>query len=615
MQRINMKLFKVIICLVLSLGIPLVACGQVLAISGSSFKAGRVIDDAVFYNYSSMSVEQVQNFLNAKLPACDNWGNKPYNGTTRRAYWEPRGIVFPLTCLKDYKENPSTGQNNLEGRSNPSGGKTAAELIWDAGQRYGINPQVLIAIIEREQALIRDDWPWPIQFKHATGYNCPDSGPNHSIECNGYEGFATQVYAAAWQLRRYATHPNDYGYIAGRNNNIQWSPQPSCGSSSIFIENQATAASYIYAPYRPNQAALDNLYGGGDSCSSYAVRNFWRDFNDWFGSSLFSSSQNIKSIKKSSFGSAQQVFAATDAQIYNQAWWPGSGGIYRDVAVKVPTGEVIVGFDKINNPDGVTQTIYTATSAGIYETTWNGSGYSELKKLVTHPGIKKIVADVKNEGGIDTYRLYVLANDGPYEYWWRSGDTISQPFRFWNINNGLDIIKSVDPDGKDEIFVATPSSVYRMKWPEGSDIQRTVVNNIVSTVGIDKQTLPNRVELLYTITQTGVHETWWKDNSGFSDNAKLVDLAGHPQVVDAKKSINGNYHQLYVATKNAAYEYWWLPGQPISSGRLVGRDSIIGLEKSTDGGFQNLYTASPTAIYETWWGQGYLSTGSIVKFE
>ncbi len=52
----------------------------------------------------------------------------------------------------------------------------------------------------------------------------------------------------------------------------------------MYIENQATAGLYIYTPYVPNQAALNNLYGTGDGCSAYGNRNFWRTFTDWFGS-------------------------------------------------------------------------------------------------------------------------------------------------------------------------------------------------------------------------------------------------------------------------------------------------------------------------------------------
>jgi hypothetical protein len=58
----------------------------------------------------------------------------------------------------------------------------------------------------------------------------------------------------------------------------------------MTIKNKATARLYVYTPYTPNKAALTNLYGLGDSCSTYGNRNFWRIFNDWFGSSVFPAS-------------------------------------------------------------------------------------------------------------------------------------------------------------------------------------------------------------------------------------------------------------------------------------------------------------------------------------
>lgn len=250
------------------------------ALSGSEFNPGRIIDDGVFENKNSMSPGAIQDFLNAKVPTCDNWGTQPYAGTTRRAYSEARGIKFPLTCVKDYYENTTTHENNLEGRAIPSGAKSAAQIIYEAGQQYNINPQVLIVLIQKEQGLTADDWPWPVQYQSATGYGCPDTAPCDSQ----YYGFYNQVNNAARQFRRYANYPNDYNYVAKQNNTILWSPTVSCGTSTVYIQNQSTASLYNYTPYRPNQAALDNVYGSGDSCSSYGNRNFWRYFRDWFGS-------------------------------------------------------------------------------------------------------------------------------------------------------------------------------------------------------------------------------------------------------------------------------------------------------------------------------------------
>jgi hypothetical protein len=275
--------FKISIVM-LAIGALVGSVGTVRALNGSDFNAGRIIDNVVFENKNSMSVDQIQAFLNAKMSDCDQWGQQSYAGTTRRAYSEARDIKFPLTCLKDYYENTSNLDNNLtttngQAKAIPAGAKSAAQIIYDASQQYNINPQVLLVLLQKEQGLVLDDWPWPIQYKHATGYGCPDTAPCDSQ----YYGFYNQVGSAAWQFRRYFTVPNSFNYVVG-NNFIQWNPNSSCGGSNVNIQNQATASLYNYTPYQPNGAALGNIYGSGDSCSAYGNRNFWRYFIDWFGS-------------------------------------------------------------------------------------------------------------------------------------------------------------------------------------------------------------------------------------------------------------------------------------------------------------------------------------------
>ena len=61
-------------------------------------------------------------------------------------------------------------------------------------------------------------------------------------------------------------------------------PQRGCGSSPVYIQNQATANLYYYTPYQPNAAAIRAGYGEGDGCSAYGNRNFYQYFTDWFGS-------------------------------------------------------------------------------------------------------------------------------------------------------------------------------------------------------------------------------------------------------------------------------------------------------------------------------------------
>lgn len=254
----------------------------VSAVSGSDWQPGRIIDDAIFYNKSSMTTNQIQQFLNAKVPTCDSQGTQPYGGTTRAAYSQAHGVTLPLICLKDYQENPTTHANNLNGNPVPSGAESAASIIWDASQDYNINPEVLIVLLQKEQGLVTDDWPWPYQYQSATGYGCPDSSGCDSQ----YYGFYNQVMNAARQFRLYANNPNSYNYVPFQNNFILYNPNTACGGSNVYIQNEATASLYNYTPYQPNQAALNDLYGSGDSCSSHGNRNFWTYFNDWFGMSL-----------------------------------------------------------------------------------------------------------------------------------------------------------------------------------------------------------------------------------------------------------------------------------------------------------------------------------------
>lgn len=74
------------------------------ALSGSEFEAGRIIDDAVFFNKNALNVYNIQNFLNSKVPTCDTWGTQPYGGTTRAAYGAANGNPAPYTCLKGYSQ-------------------------------------------------------------------------------------------------------------------------------------------------------------------------------------------------------------------------------------------------------------------------------------------------------------------------------------------------------------------------------------------------------------------------------------------------------------------------------------------------------------------------------
>ena len=229
------------------------------AANGSDFDPGFIISDEVFYNRSAMNPSQVQSFLNEKGQDCRAAG---------------------VPCLKDFSLGWAARGGDQYCGALPAGSGSAATYFTVVASACGINPQVLLVLVEKEQSLVTRRTPTEAAYRYATGFNCPDTSPCDSAS----SGFATQLYLAAKQFQRYRANPGGWNYQAGRENNILYNPNRACGQSAVFIRNQATAGLYNYTPYQPNAAALANLYSTGDSCSSYGNRNFWRMFTDWFGS-------------------------------------------------------------------------------------------------------------------------------------------------------------------------------------------------------------------------------------------------------------------------------------------------------------------------------------------
>lgn len=291
--------------------------GVASAVSAADWQAGRIIDDVVFENSTSMSVQDIQNFLNGKIynGSCDKYGQRTlesgywapdYNGdgrVTHGEYAKYRGYGdnFKFTCLKDYYEVPKTapgadlpvnnyGQYNPDGSPVvPAGSKSAAQLIYDTAQRYRISPKALLIKIATESAgpLTSDDWPFPKQYYYAMGAHCPDTPDGHVCDPD-YAGFSIQVDEGASLIRDYLDNMTQSWWPYKKpyqTNSILWQDVNvrDCGSGPVYIETKATAALYTYTPYQPNDAALRNMYGTGDECSTYGNRNFWRAWNDWFG--------------------------------------------------------------------------------------------------------------------------------------------------------------------------------------------------------------------------------------------------------------------------------------------------------------------------------------------
>lgn len=235
------------------------ASAPVKALVTDGFRAGNIISDDVFYNSSTMSAATIDSFFRSKVSSC------------RSGY----------VCLKDYRQNtPNRAADNYCNGYQGGANESAATIIYKVAQSCGINPQVFIVMLQKEQGLVTHTWPSDWRYTMALGQGCPDTAP-----CDpAFAGFFYQIYGAGRQMKIYTEGRYFTYYAPGKTWNILYNPNAACGRGPVYVENAATSALYYYTPYQPNAAALRAGYGEGDGCSAYGNRNFHNYFTDWFGS-------------------------------------------------------------------------------------------------------------------------------------------------------------------------------------------------------------------------------------------------------------------------------------------------------------------------------------------
>ena len=261
----------------------------------AGFQAGNIISDYVMGNKGTMSVAQIQSFLNSKGQCNMAVGSGSSAGAVKDSATQAHYTFYSARLSKNitYYYHITNGnfvclsQETFGSDGLPAtGGQTAAQIIYNVAQQYSINPQVLIVLLQKESSLITDAWPnyassdetnYPAEYKVAAGYGCPDS----SVCSSQYYGLTNQLTNAA-NLFRTVLNGGWSTYPAYQTKYIQYNPDPNCSGSNVYISNYATSALYRYTPYQPNAGALAAGTGTA-TCGAYGNRNFYNFFTDWFG--------------------------------------------------------------------------------------------------------------------------------------------------------------------------------------------------------------------------------------------------------------------------------------------------------------------------------------------
>jgi len=261
---IKHKLIKIISAITLAI-IPFTAFAQV----DPAFNPSKLIEDKVFSDTQTFGgAAGIQKFLEVK-------GSVLANTTVDFLVKlkEPQ-----VTLLKEGLEDPQPNLGRL---------RTAAELIWDASKHSGLNPQVILVTLNKEQSLItghQDSSPEKLQkaLDRAMGFDCPDSGgcgdlfPGFYFQLFGnFDSTGNRYLGAAKSLMKSfnvagGRGPLTNGQVAkvGQTitiENTEGPPNNAPASQLVTLLNNATAALYRYTPH---------VFNGN--------YNFWKFFQEWF---------------------------------------------------------------------------------------------------------------------------------------------------------------------------------------------------------------------------------------------------------------------------------------------------------------------------------------------
>lgn len=271
--------------------------------SAESFNPNHIIDDGIFENYNTMSAEQINTWLNVSFP----------NGCIT----PNRGFVTP---------DPQ-GWSSSQGKYLFGGNVTAGQAIHDVAVLYHVNPQVILATLQKEQSIISGSAgcygePDPATATPMTN-QCGNGTRNCTLACThdggcmniamGYgcpyycdaadEGFSLQLTLGTWLLRfgeqrAYGNLTGYVGYEQGDENFSYSGPMTagvrkrSASSSAVTYDGSYTTAAGESITVTTGSTAT--LYNFTPFISGN--QKFFNIFTNWFGSTTLGCGPNEQTM-------------------------------------------------------------------------------------------------------------------------------------------------------------------------------------------------------------------------------------------------------------------------------------------------------------------------------
>lgn len=442
-----------------------------------------LVSESVYLNKKAMTQPQIQSFLESKKSA--------------------------LATYKD--QGPNETKKEL-----------ASYLIWHAAQIWGINPQVILATLQKEQSLITKQSPTAIDYRSAMGYGCPDGA-----DCNAkYYGFANQVNMASYQFRY------NYEVLGGKTSFIDGDGDPhgvgsyACmwsagktfynnhltpGSTVTFqrniyingtkdrtvtIANKSTASLLCYTPHVGPYATTG--YSGSD--------NFVYWFTQWFGNPVDEYNYSSENLVSSGGVINKQVSVTEGAEVltigskiytfygdsstnsFHLAHWNGSSWSDRTLDGGGSTVPWSLGAVSVKD---ITSFIYQGKPQVYY--------YDNLSKTLRHAFVNG-----KNQWAVETI-------DGVS--WGVIGKTRDVGQSVTGFTYGTDDIQLYYYNNTDKRL--------EHSWWDGKRWRNEVMDGAIGGVisrtldvgtSVSGLVLDGKIQLFYHSTTTGelIH-TWWSD--------------------------------------------------------------------------------------------------------